>query len=80
VAQPNFVNSLFSSTSKYTIHIFSIDIEENGKIPFLDVFVAKKANDILGHQVYRKSTHTQIDTYMPSTTTQHKNSLQSLVH
>ena len=36
---------------------FIIDIEENGKFPFLNVLVSKKADGTLGHQVYRKSTH-----------------------
>ena len=31
-------------------------IEENGKFPFLDVLVFKKADGTLGHQVYR-NTH-----------------------
>ncbi|KAG5324364.1 SETMR methyltransferase, partial [Acromyrmex heyeri] len=56
---------------------FTIDIEKNGKLLFLDVLVSKKADGTLDHQVYRKPTHT--DTYVPSrTTTQYKNSLQSI--
>ncbi|KYN39855.1 hypothetical protein ALC56_05623, partial [Trachymyrmex septentrionalis] len=55
---------------------FTIDIEENGKLPFLDVLVSKKADGTLGHQVYRKPTHT--DTYMhPS---QKQSVINSLVH
>jgi len=39
----------------------------------LDVLVTKKADNILGHQVYRKPTHT--DRYMLNhIITQHKNS------
>jgi len=44
-------------------------------LPFLDVLVSKKADGILGHQVYRKPTH--IDRYLHAETHQHKNSLQS---
>ena len=36
---------------------FTIDIEENGKLPFLDILISKKADGTLGHQVYRKPTH-----------------------
>lgn len=37
---------------------FTMDIEKNGKIPFLDVLIiTKKADNILSHQVYRKPTH-----------------------
>jgi len=35
-----------------------MDIKENKKLLFLDVLVTKKADNILGHQVYRKLTHT----------------------
>ena len=39
-----------------------MDIERNGKLPFLDVLVfcalcSKKADGTLGHQIYRKPTH-----------------------
>ncbi|XP_011069268.1 PREDICTED: uncharacterized protein LOC105155067 [Acromyrmex echinatior] len=69
-----------SELRKFLIHLnkqhpnirFTIDIEENGKLPFLDVLVSKETNGTLGHQVYRKTTRT--DTYMLNhTTTQHKN-------
>jgi len=58
---------------------FTMDIEKNSKFPFLDVLVAKKTDNTLGHQVYRKPTHTDryTLTYMPSRTTiHHKNSRQ----
>jgi len=41
---------------------FTMDIEENKKLPFLDVLVTKKADNTLDHQMYRKPTHT--DTYL----------------
>jgi len=54
-----------------------MDIEENKKLPFLDVLVTEKANNILGDQVYRKPT--RIDTYMLNhTIIQHKNSQLSI--
>jgi len=67
---------IFLNNQHPNIH-FTIDIEKNAKFPFLDVLVSKKADDILDHQVYRKSTYT--DRYLQShTNTQHKNSLQSI--
>lgn len=39
---------------------FTIELEENGKIPFLDVMISRKEDGTLGHQVYRKKTHTEI--------------------
>ncbi|KYN11910.1 hypothetical protein ALC57_15926 [Trachymyrmex cornetzi] len=48
---------VFLNKQHPNIH-FTIDIEENGKLPFLDVLVFKKADGTLGHQVYRKPTHT----------------------
>ncbi|KYM77118.1 hypothetical protein ALC53_12413 [Atta colombica] len=38
--------------------LFTVDIEKNRKLPFLDVLVSKKVDGTLGHQMYRKSTHT----------------------
>jgi len=75
--EPNSVNSLFSSTIHQHPNIyFTIDIEENGKLSFLDVCVSKKDDGILSHQAYRRPTHTDI--YMPNRTiTQHKNSQKS---
>jgi len=47
---------IFLNNQHSNIH-FTMDIEENGKLLFLDVLISKKA-DTLGHQVYRKPTHT----------------------
>jgi len=58
-----------------------MDIEENGKLPFLDVFVSKKADGTLGHQVYRKPTH--IDRYLHAESHHHpqkQSTINSLVH
>jgi len=59
---------------------FIMDIEENKKLPFLNVLVTKKADNTLSHQVYRNQ-HIRIDTYMLShTITQQKQSaINSLV-
>jgi predicted GIY-YIG superfamily endonuclease len=37
---------------------FTMEMEENGKLPFLDVLLMKTPNDSIGHTVYRKPTHT----------------------
>ena len=37
-----------------------MEIEENNSIPFLDVLVIRKEDGTLGHQVFRKKTHTEI--------------------
>jgi hypothetical protein len=38
---------------------FTMELEENGTIPFLDVLIKRKEDDSLGHKVYRKKTHTE---------------------
>ncbi|XP_018401785.1 PREDICTED: uncharacterized protein LOC108778952 [Cyphomyrmex costatus] len=48
----NFLNN------QHTNIRFTTEIEENGMLPFLDVLVTKKTDNTLGHQVYRKPTHT----------------------
>lgn len=49
----DYINSLHPS-----IH-FTMEIEnENRSLPFLDTLITRKADGSLGHQVYRKPTHT----------------------
>jgi len=61
---------------------FTMDTEENGKLPFLDVLVTKKADSTLGHQVYRKPTHT--DRYLHAESHHHpaqkQSAINSLIH
>jgi hypothetical protein len=38
---------------------FTMEIEENGIIPFLDILINRKSDGNLGHAVYRKKTHTE---------------------
>jgi len=52
-----------------------MDIEENKKLPFLDVLFIKKADNTLGHQVYRKSTLT--DRYVHAESHHHPAQKQS---
>ena len=61
---------IFLNNQHSDIH-FTMNIEKNGKFPFLDVLISKKAVGTLGQQVYRKPIHT--DRYL-HTTTQHKKS------
>ena len=37
---------------------FTMEIDANSSLPFLDVLVTRKENHKLGHTVYRKPTHT----------------------
>jgi len=55
-----------ASLSTFLVHLnsphkniqFTMEIEENGRLPFLDIDVYKKTTGSLGHKVYRKPTHT----------------------
>ncbi|XP_018401736.1 PREDICTED: uncharacterized protein LOC108778909 [Cyphomyrmex costatus] len=57
---------------------FTMEIEENGKLPFLNVLVTKKTDNTLGHQVYRKPTHT--DRYLHAESHHHPAQKQSAIH
>ena len=39
------------------VSVSTIELEENNKLPFLDVFIIKKDNGRIGHIMYRKKTH-----------------------
>jgi hypothetical protein len=41
---------------------FTMELEENNSIPFLDILMTRKHNGTLGHKVFRKKTHT--DSYL----------------
>jgi hypothetical protein len=57
---------------------FSMEIEREGHLPFLDIDIYRKTNGSLGHKVYRKPTHTPTSTYTKdSTTTQPTNTRSS---
>ena len=39
---------------------FTMEIEEDGHLPFLDIDIYRKTDGSLGHKVYRKPTHTNL--------------------
>lgn len=41
---------------------FSMELEKNVKLPFLDVLLTRKTDCLLGHSVYCKLTHTDVPT------------------
>jgi hypothetical protein len=61
---------------------FTMETEENGRIPFLDVMVEKKTDGSFGHSVYRKKTHT--DRYLHAASHHHPSQkaglIKTLVH
>jgi hypothetical protein len=77
--QAEFLNHL--NTLHDNIH-FTMEKEEDGHLPFLDIDIYRKLNGSLGHRVYRKPTHTNLylhhnSHHHPS----HKHSvLTSLIH
>jgi hypothetical protein len=38
--------------------VFTMEKEEDGHLPFLNIEIYRKPNGFLGHRVYRKPTHT----------------------
>ena len=55
-----------------------MEVEEEGKIPFLDVLLSKQGNGKLGCQVYRKKTHT--DKYLHAESHHHPAQKTSIIH
>jgi hypothetical protein len=45
---------------------FTMEIEEQGHLPFLDINIYRKTDGSLGHKVYRKPTHTNLYLYQNS--------------
>ncbi|KAJ4432356.1 hypothetical protein ANN_20975 [Periplaneta americana] len=48
---------------------FTMETEKDGRLPFLDVMVQRRTDGTLGHDVYRKPTHT--DRYLHKTSKHH---------
>lgn len=56
---------------------FTMETEDRGQLPFLDVLVIKKEDGTLGHTVYRKKTHT--DRYLHADSHHHPSQLKSVI-
>lgn len=39
---------------------FMMELEEDGRLPFLDILLIKKPDGTLGHVVFKKPTHTNL--------------------
>jgi hypothetical protein len=53
------IQEVLSQINKYHASIkFTVEEEQDGKLPFLDIMFYDKPSKSLGHHVYRKSTHT----------------------
>ena len=46
--------------SRHPNIIFTMEIEQDGRLPFLDILITRRKNGILGHSVYRKPTNTNL--------------------
>lgn len=57
---------------------FTMEIEENDCLPFLDILVKKKNNGSLGHTVYRKPTHT--NRYLNANSNHNPSQLSSVIN
>ncbi|CAK9810876.1 hypothetical protein ANTPLA_LOCUS6713 [Anthophora plagiata] len=71
---PTFLNFLNSLHPKIQ---FTMETETNGQLPFLDVLITKKQDGSLGHQVYRKPTHT--DRYLHAQSHHHPAQKNSVI-
>ena len=57
---------------------FTMEIEDEGIIPFLDVLFSKQRNEKLGYQVYRKKTH--MDKYLHLESHHHPSQNIGIIH
>jgi len=56
---------------------FTVEIEEEDHLPFLDIDIYRKMDGSLGHKVYRKPTHT--DLYLHQNSHHHPANKQSFL-
>jgi len=56
---------------------FTIEVEEGGHLPFLDVDVYRRNDGSLGHKVYHKPTHTNL--YLQQSSHHHPANKQLLI-
>ena len=58
--RPNELKKFFEHLNNRSADIkFTMELEENGSIPFLDVLITRKEDGTLGHRVFRKKTNTE---------------------
>jgi predicted GIY-YIG superfamily endonuclease len=66
------INKFFHHINNISKDIkFTMEREENGTIPFLDILINRKEDGKLGHSVYRKKTHTE--NYLHASSHHHPN-------
>ena len=64
------LNKFLTHLNNQSEHIkFTMDVQENNCLPFLDVLITKNEYGSLAHQVYRKKMHT--DRYLHATSHHH---------
>ena len=63
--------------SKHPSIKFTMELEKNSCIPFLDVMVKRKSDGTLGHSIYCKPTHT--DRYLHASSHHHPRQKNSLI-
>ncbi|XP_075923264.1 uncharacterized protein LOC142924610 [Petromyzon marinus] len=56
---------------------FSMEVEKDGKLPFLDVLIKRRHDGSMSHSVYRKATHT--DAYLKPDSHHHPSQKNSLI-
>ena len=56
---------------------FTMEVEVDGKLPFLDLEIIRKSDGSLGHRVYRKPTHT--DLYLNANSYHHPSQKQAVL-
>ena len=64
------LNKFLTHLNNQSEHIkFTMEVQENNRLPFLDVLITKNEYGSLAHQVYRKKMHT--DRYLHATSHHH---------
>ena len=66
------LNNFLAHLNSLSEHInFTLEMEKNNQLPFLDVLLTKKEDESCGYQVYRKKTH--MDRYLHADSHHHPN-------
>lgn len=74
----NELNNFFHHISSVNEKIkFTMKMEENGKLPFLDILLYRTALKKIGHTVYRKPTHT--NRYLHANSHHHPSQLNGIL-